>query len=413
MEVYKARYDYRKKIKKSRIKSTTVLVFLLVLILVTGGGYTTLAATKKYELDVPTALELTEYTPVDVKIDWPQTGQAAFGTVEDGLISSTNSEKKQPIASITKLITALTVLNEKPIEPGEKGEIYTIDDSDEKLFRDYIAKLGSVVPVNSGQKLTQYDMLNAMLLPSANNIADSLAIKVFGSMENYLQHANLLVNSYGLENTVVSDASGFSPKTVSTPSDLLILADYALNNEVLSGIMLKESYNWPGWGEVRNTNRLIGTRSGVIGLKTGTTDEAGYCLLFAENFKKGEHSKTITGVILGNTSTSKLYQDAEALLNSVERGFAEIKLLTSGTKLATLQTEWGQTTDYVVTGDLSVFGWQGNNYDLDIQIKSPSSAVITDEGAGTVSLGSIKLADIKTSADISQPGFWWRFQNVF
>ena len=105
------------------------------------------------------------------------------------------------------------------------------------LYDNYASQDGSVVVVSEGEQISEYQALQAMLLPSANNMADTLAVWAYGSMDNYLAYANNLATSLSLKQTHLADASGFSAQTVSSASDLVELAQTAMNDPVLTQIV--------------------------------------------------------------------------------------------------------------------------------------------------------------------------------
>jgi D-alanyl-D-alanine carboxypeptidase (penicillin-binding protein 5/6) len=119
-------------------------------------------------------------------IAWPAYGEGALGAEGYGVIStSTQAASALPIASIAKVITALTVLETKPITQGEAGPVITFTAADAALYNEYIAKNGTVARAQAGQQLTEYQILEGMLISSANNYADSLAIWGYGSLDAY------------------------------------------------------------------------------------------------------------------------------------------------------------------------------------------------------------------------------------
>ena len=254
------------------------------------------------------------------KLAWPASGQAAIGSVEDGLLArSSDHEKSRPTASMAKVITALAILEKQPLKPGHTGPSYVINAEDVANYQSYVARGGSVLPVYEGMELTQYQALQAMLLPSANNIADMLAVKTFGSIEAYTAYAQNMLQRMGLSQTVAADASGFSANTVSTPSELVMIGIVALKNPVIAEIVAQPQAWIPGAGPVKNTNELLGV-DGVVGIKTGTTDQAGNCLLFAAHYNaKDGQRKTIVGVVMGDKSAPQLFSDSKKLLASVKQ----------------------------------------------------------------------------------------------
>lgn len=256
----------------------------------------------------------------DLHFDWPANGDAAIGTTEDGVIARTsNNEKPRPTASMAKVITALAIMDKQPLMLGESGKSYTMTAKDVANYQMESARGGSVVPVYEGMQLTQYEAMQMMLIASANNMADTLAEKVFGSKEAYVSYAQNMLKKKGFSHTVIADASGFNSGTASTPSELVAIGIDALRNPVIAEIVAQPMAYISGVGAIQNTNQLLGA-DGVVGIKTGTTDEAGNCLLFAANGTAKDGKKvTIVGVIMGDENADSLFMDAKSLLASAKQ----------------------------------------------------------------------------------------------
>ena len=166
----------------------------------------------------PSSTSQLRVTTPATQLSWPASGQSAVGILGTGTALSHGTQMPVPTASTAKLITALTVLGIKPLALGEQGPTITLTASDMALYSSYLAQQGSDVQVTAGEQISEYQMLEAMLLPSANNMADSLAIWAFGSLPAYAQAANQYLDDVGLVETHVgSDASGFSPTTPIAP----------------------------------------------------------------------------------------------------------------------------------------------------------------------------------------------------
>src|SRR5690606_21648567 len=205
---------------KPRFFTRHTLVGAALLLLTTGVGF----GYYRYSQPVgsPTTEEVLriEQTTGTPAITWPA-AQASIGTVADGVLASKPGQTARPTASTAKLITVLTVLQKKPLAPGQSGPILTIDQADIDLYNNYVAANGSVVAVRRGEKMSQYQMMQAILVRSSNNLADSLAIWAFGSLSEYRSAAQKYVDSIGMKHTTVGlDASGLSPTTTSTAEDL-------------------------------------------------------------------------------------------------------------------------------------------------------------------------------------------------
>src|SRR3989344_5258265 len=198
-----------------------------------------------------------------VNIPWPTYGQTAIGAVGYGILSQNGDQKPLPIASVAKVMTAIAVLKAHPMQPGTQGETITITKEDVAVYNRYILEGQSAVEVEAGEQLTQYQALQALLLPSANNMADVLARWAFGSLEEYIGFVNSFTKTLGMENTVIADASGFSPKTTSTAIDLAKLAEIAMNHPTVAEIVAQPQANLPVAGIVYNVNNQLGS-NGIV-----------------------------------------------------------------------------------------------------------------------------------------------------
>ncbi len=239
-----------------------------------------------------------EYTTAP---EWPaeHVAAAAIGVHGQGMVAQTGDTNKRPIASVAKVITCLALIEKHNLKPGEAGPDIPFTPADEALYQEYIAKNGSVIPVTAGESMSLRHAIEAMMLPSANNIADTAAIWGFGSMEEYHKYANNMLKKYGLRNTTVGgDASGYSPETVSTTEDLIKLGELALNAPVLMEVAGLHQTDLPGVAVIENFNRLV-TQHGYTGLKPGDTDEAGRTLIFTTKHKIDGKEINLIGAVLG------------------------------------------------------------------------------------------------------------------
>jgi D-alanyl-D-alanine carboxypeptidase (penicillin-binding protein 5/6) len=253
---------------------------------------------------------------------WPGYGQSAYGELNSGVLAvSDDAAKSAPTASLAKVITALAILKQKPLAPGQQGPMITLTQEDVDSFSDYVRKNGAVVAVEAGEQISQYQAMQAMLMPSANNMADTLARWAFGSLDAYSVYANAMVNEMGLTQTHVADASGFSPKTTSTAHDLVQLGIFYMKEPLLTGIASQTEAKIPVAGIIRNYNSLV-NEDGILGIKVGDTDEAGRCFLVAD-VRSGSNDKATTAVaaVMGADNLKTAMEDAKAVLHSGNKGY--------------------------------------------------------------------------------------------
>jgi D-alanyl-D-alanine carboxypeptidase (penicillin-binding protein 5/6) len=344
-------------------------------------------------------------------LPWTDSGESAISLAGgETLGSGPEADKASPIASITKLITIMTVLKKYPLTAGADGPTITLTQADQNLYNKYVAENGSSVPVAAGEQLTEYQMLQAMLLPSANNVADSLANWAYGSFSAYKASAQAEVKSLGMTKTTIgSDASGFSPDTTSTAHDLLILGNAADAQPAIKTIAKTAQLNdFPDVGTVYNTNALLGT-DGVTGLKTGTSDEAGSCLLFTatHKFDNGQ-TKDFVGVVMNAVNDNARFSDSKSLLEATYSGFTTVTAATKGQTIGHVTSAWGQHADIVPTADLTEFIWSGDAPAIPGKITLAGATKVSSNqtvGTATVDGRSVPLV---TTAAITPPSFWWR-----
>ena len=217
---------------------------------------------------------------------------------EQSQVQAGPNQHSAPIASVAKVMTAYLVLRDHPLGPDEDGPTITLTDADVADTGRRFGQHESVVPIAAGEQLTERQALQALLLPSANNIAAVLARWDAGSEDQFVARMNAAAQSLGMTHTRYTDPSGYDDATISTAADQLLLVDRAMRLPVFASIVATSSVTLPVAGTVRNTDGLLG-HNGFVGVKTGSTDAAGGCFAFrAIRRIDGKHT-TITGVVLG------------------------------------------------------------------------------------------------------------------
>ncbi|TFD58423.1 D-alanyl-D-alanine carboxypeptidase [Cryobacterium sp. Hh7] len=383
-----------------------------VLLVVLGGvgyvGATTLAPVPESAATIVQPAALTQPAAALV---WPTFGESAIGAVGfPGVLASSGEQGTVPIASITKMVTALVILDAKPLGAGEDGPAITFTDADVDIYYEVIAENGSVAPVVAGMELTQRQAFEAMLLPSANNYAASLAVWAFGSTDGYLAAAKTWLADNSLSQTSVADTSGISSLSVSTPADLVEIGKLVVGHPALAEIVALPSAVLPVIGTVTNTNKLLG-RDGVDGIKTGTTDVAGACLLFSTDFTVGDNTVTLVGVMLGGDTHSELNSAIAALIQSVQPGFHDVVLAEAGTVYGSYRTQWGDVSDIVAARAASALVWSdspisGSATATDLQLGRAGDDV--GELSFTTGTGSPVMVPLELQDSVTDPGPAWR-----
>lgn len=197
--------------------------------------------------------------------------EAASGRI----IWGSSENKRLPMASTTKIMSVLLTL-----ESGDLDSEFTVDPY-------AVNTEGSSMGLREGDIVSKRDLCIGMLLPSGNDAANCAAVRVGGTTENFADMMNEKARELGLYSTNFVTPSGLHDDNhYSTAADMAALAAYALKNpdfaEICSSESMALSYGNPPYDRrLYNTNKLLGSLDGCIGVKTGFTDEAGRCLVSA------------------------------------------------------------------------------------------------------------------------------------
>lgn len=358
----------------------------------------------------PTANNFSPQTQTG-KLIWPALqSQSAVGAVGYGVLATNGEQKPAAIASIAKTMVALMVLEKKPLKLGEKGPTLTMTDQDEEYFRTDMAQNGSVVPVKIGEELTEYQMIQALLLPSGDNIASTLAVWGFGSLDGYLTFANQKAAEWNLTQTHFADASGLSPETQSSASDLIILGEKLMRDPVLAEIVNQSDVTLPLAGNVFNYNTILGEQN-IVGIKTGNTDEAGGCFLFASKRSVGGKEITILGVILGSESRNQALIDTKKFLQTNNTSFSFNTPVVAGQVVGSYKLPWGKTVDVIAKNDLQVLTVPGQKISVQTNLSDLNQTKNKGSDVGEILSGS-GSSGVKSPAiladNIKKPPFFWR-----
>ena len=252
---------------------------------------------------------------------WPVQGQAAL-VLGGGPPAASPRQHAAPIASLAKVMTAYLTLKRYPLSGGQAGFAITITAADAQAEADDVSEGQSGVAVQAGERLTERQLLEALLIPSGNNIAQMLADRVAGSVSGFVAGMNDEARALGMTHTLYTDPSGFDPGTVSTAADQLRVFRQAMRFWVFRQIVSTHSVTLPVAGTLTNFNPLI---ADGYGGKTGSDSAAGGCLAFFTHVTVSGRQETAVGVVMGQGEGS----DTSAILAAA--GQAAQQLLASAT----------------------------------------------------------------------------------
>jgi len=213
-------------------------------------------------------------------LPWPAKGQGAVIVPSLGIRAQSGPEYPVSIASLTKIATAVVILNDHPIAAGAAGPVITVTSTDVAEYQAELHLDESSIEIQVGETLTERQMLEALMTRSANDIAYSLAVWDAGSVEAFVAKMNSLAASLSATNTHYVDASGFDSRSVSSAADVLKLASTGMAIPTFAEVVALPKVTLPLVGTLANIVPEVGT-GGVIGIKSGYTFDAGACMVLA------------------------------------------------------------------------------------------------------------------------------------
>ncbi|WP_186317510.1 D-alanyl-D-alanine carboxypeptidase family protein [Curtobacterium sp. 9128] len=388
----------------------------VVAVLVLAVGYLVAAAVVPFSPASATTTSYAAPTATLPDLSFPTYGATAVeapGFPES--LRTSGDTKPRSIASISKVVTALVVLDAKPLSQGQAGPQITFTPEMQGLYAKYLAVNGEVAPMPPGLQLSEYQTLQVMLMKSANNYAGSLAIWAFGSLDAYQKAASAWLKAHGLDETSIHEPTGLDPANTSTATDLVDLGQLALANPVVKEVVGTKTTTVPNVGDIVNSNKLLGI-DGVEGIKTGTLDEAGACLLFAATYQRGGEPVTVIGAMLGGTDHTALDADVQRLLHSVADNFHVVTLAHAGQTFGTYSTPWKDETDAVTRSASEVLVWGKTTVRATTKL-DPVTLGTKGERVGrvrfTITDHDPVTMPLVLEQAIPDPGIWWRWTNPF
>ncbi|WP_029144768.1 D-alanyl-D-alanine carboxypeptidase [Microbacterium luticocti] len=412
--------------RRARRRRRIVALVVVAVLLAAGGGYTAWALTAS--VAAPSAALRTPAAPVSPVAEVPlaTSGTAAIGlTGADGyfaaastpLATTRGSGGARVIGSITKLITALVVLEARPLKgPDDAGPRITFSKADHDLYDKYYVMNATIAPMPTGVSMSERDALSAMLIPSACNYAEAMARWAYGSQGAFLVAARRWLSAHGMTDTTIVEPTGVSHRNTSTPHDLLTLGGVAAANPAIAAIAATPAATLPGAGAVYNTNGLLG-RDGVTGLKTGNLGGGTYALLYTASLEVGvDEPVAVTGVILGGDSRGEVDSDTLETLEGIQAGFHTVDAAHAGDVLGTFTTPWGGSAQAVVGEDASVLTWSDTPVSVSMTTTTTPARYADGEVIGTLTVTAgpqTATAPIRIAGTIAQPTAWWRLTHPF
>lgn len=316
-----------------------------------------------------------------------------------------NKDEKLAPASMTKMMSMLLIMEE--IENGNLkwNEMITTSEKASSMG-------GSQIFLKVGEKMTVEDLLKGVAIASGNDAVVALAERVSGSEEQFVKRMNIRAKDLGLKNTNFINATGLTADNhYSSAYDMSLIAKELVKHEkILEFTSTYEDYlrkdtKSPFW--LVNTNRLVRFKEGVDGLKTGFTDEAGYCLTAT---MKKDNMRLIT-VVMKEENTSKRSADTTKMLDYGFNIYMVQTILDEKTTIEKKKVELGKTltTEIVPKENITILNKKSDdqkNITYKTNINKIIAPVKKGDKVGTIDIiednNIISTIDATVKEDISK-----------
>jgi D-alanyl-D-alanine carboxypeptidase (penicillin-binding protein 5/6) len=355
-----------------------------------------------------------------VRMPWPPFAAASVDVEGVGSLGGQYTAEERPLASVAKLITALVVLKQHPLSIGENGPTITISPADVASYRVDAAQHQSVVAVAAGERLSELQALEAMLIPSANNVARLLARWSAGSLPAFVADMNAEAASLGLHHTHFVGPAGLNPGTVGSAADMVRLGEAVLANPLLAQIAQMPQVTLPVAGTVYNYDYALG-HDGIVGIKTGSTIGAGGNFVFAAHSLVDGRTVTVVGAVLGVTGVQPLADALAAGEALAKAAFAQLRVATvlpKGREVLVIKAKWGARVVAGTYHAVSLFGFPRERVHLSVRrARALASGKVTKLAAGehlatVVVRAGTQAATVPVLAPgpLPPPSLTWRFE---
>jgi D-alanyl-D-alanine carboxypeptidase (penicillin-binding protein 5/6) len=380
-------------------------------------------------------------------LPWPPSGQAAVAIPALGYAQQSGPETPVPVASLTKMATAVVILHDHPVPLGTSGPPVPVTADDAAQFGVDLDNDETNIPLQAGESISELQMLEALMVESANDVAYTLAVWDSGTEAAFVAKMNALAASLGADHTHFVDASGYQPQSVSTASDMIRIAASGMTIPTFAKVAGMPSATLPLAGTVQNIVKLIGS-NGVVGVKSGYTGQAAGCMVLAGYRTIQGHSVLVLASALGQqirppapasptapaapgattTTTSTVPYNAveaqypllytgpivEHLLDTTEAAVTPVPLARPGDILGTATAVWsGARHDVpaVATRGALLLAVPGQRVVVSTEPLATSALTGARDRVGTVrySLGAeSEVVPLRRQHRVPTPTWWWK-----
>jgi D-alanyl-D-alanine carboxypeptidase (penicillin-binding protein 5/6) len=411
--------------KRRRRIGGIIAIVAVVVVVALIATYVVLVLNAPIVASTPTVYKPTVTVPAAATIAMPQFGESAvsvagaddyLGASASGILAASGGNKALPMASISKLVTAMVILNAKPLGASGTGPTITWTKAQSALYDQYFLQNATIAPMKVGTSMSERDAIDTMLVASACNYAEAMAQWAFGSDAAFLQATRVWLKAHGLTGTKMVESTGLNAQNVSTPTDLVALGKLAMANPAVAAIVGETFVHATSLGVqgMPSTNLLLGS-DGVNGIKTGTLgtaeDRISNLLFSATVTNNTPAPLTVIGVVLGGESDGEVNSAVHGILTSLSSGFHDVKVATDQQIVGTYKTPWGSEANMILSKDASVTTWSNTPITSTMTTKKTLKSTASGQKVGSVTWTAGKntvTVPVVLQGNLVGPGGWWR-----
>ncbi len=327
-------------------------------------------------------------TPGTLNLDLPPDAQGAICIAGEGLIYQTPDQSPKPTASVAKIMTAYLILKNHPLTSFENGPSFEFTAEHVKTYALDKSDGQSVIKVVAGEKLTEKQMLQALLLPSANNIATALAEWDSGSVTAFVDNMNKTAEKLGMKSTHYEDPAGINLGTQSSAYDQLLIAQEAMKIDVFREIVRMPQATLPVAGTVYNVNYVLG-KGGIVGIKTGSMPRVGGNFVFASYDIVGNRNLLIIGSLFGVGGRAPIMDALNGAVDVLEKTKQSLQLMQVVKKqeqIGTVTFRPNHVLTLQVSEPIDCIVWPQREFHLNVQLKPMTLPIREGDILGTVTV---------------------------
>jgi len=347
---------------------------------------------------------------------WPATGEAAVAVPQLGVTVQSGPEAAVPIASLTKIMTGYLTLRDHPLAPTAQGPMLAMTAADQaEAFEDEEAGATNV-PVQPGEELSERQLLDGLLVHSANNFADILAQWDAGTVPAFVAKMNVAAAALGMTHTHYADASGLNPGTAGTAGDELLVTQAAMVIPTFAAVVAQPSVTLPIAGVLTNYVSSVGT-DGIVGVKSGFTQAAMGCLVLAGERTVAGHRVLVLAAVTGQPGEDPLHVASgvdEQLLDAVASGVREVPVTADGVRVGDVTRPWSsKTVPVVASRAITLLAWPGQEPRLALAMGRlhPGTAQGARVGSLSASIGHERVdVPVRVEQSLVGPSVSWRLK---